>query len=96
MGGKKQDEEEQNSSEYGSPSQFDPKFNGPIHNRSCTDIICCILFMLVIAGYMVVGILGKFTVLLNLSLKSLKVLYWHDCVFLPYCQSIEHITKDIH
>ncbi len=28
--------------------------------RSCTDIICCVLFMLVIAGYMVVGILGKF------------------------------------
>lgn len=28
--------------------------------RSCTDIICCVLFMLVIAGYIVVGILGKF------------------------------------
>lgn len=28
--------------------------------RSCTDIICCALFMLVIVGYMVVGILGKF------------------------------------
>ncbi|XP_056598029.1 choline transporter-like protein 4 isoform X2 [Triplophysa dalaica] len=57
MGGKKEDEE-QNSSEYGSPAQFDPNFNGPIHNRSCTDIICCILFMLVLAGYMVVGILA--------------------------------------
>nr|XP_055076127.1 choline transporter-like protein 4 isoform X1 [Misgurnus anguillicaudatus] len=57
MGGKKQDEEK-DTSEYGAPAQFDPTFNGPIHNRSCTDIICCILFMLVIIGYMVVGILA--------------------------------------
>ncbi|KAJ3609355.1 hypothetical protein NHX12_023878 [Muraenolepis orangiensis] len=42
----------------GGPAQFDPTFNGPIHNRSCTDIICCILFMLVILGYMVVGIIA--------------------------------------
>uniref|UniRef100_A0A9J7YGS7 Choline transporter-like protein n=1 Tax=Cyprinus carpio carpio TaxID=630221 RepID=A0A9J7YGS7_CYPCA len=26
--------------------------------RSCTDIICCVLFMLIIAGYMVVGVLA--------------------------------------
>ncbi|XP_065140431.1 choline transporter-like protein 4 isoform X2 [Paramisgurnus dabryanus] len=57
MGGKKQDEEK-DTSEYGAPAQFDPTFNGPIHKRSCTDIICCILFMLVILGYMVVGILA--------------------------------------
>uniref|UniRef100_A0A671KNI7 Choline transporter-like protein n=1 Tax=Sinocyclocheilus anshuiensis TaxID=1608454 RepID=A0A671KNI7_9TELE len=42
----------------GEPTQFDPTFTGPIHNRSCTDIICCVLFMLVIAGYIVVGILA--------------------------------------
>ncbi|XP_030644929.1 choline transporter-like protein 4 [Chanos chanos] len=52
--GKKQEE----SSEYGEPAQYDPTFNGPIHKRGCTDIICCVLFMLVIAGYMVVGILA--------------------------------------
>ncbi|XP_051520550.1 choline transporter-like protein 4 isoform X2 [Myxocyprinus asiaticus] len=57
MGGKSQ-EEEQNSSEYGEQAQYDPTFNGPIHKRSCTDIICCVLFMLVITGYMVVGILA--------------------------------------
>lgn len=56
--GKKKQEEEQNSSEYGAPAQYDPTFNGPIHKRSCTDIICCVLFMLVITGYMVVGILA--------------------------------------
>ncbi|XP_076862368.1 choline transporter-like protein 4 isoform X2 [Brachyhypopomus gauderio] len=55
MGAKK---EEANSSEYGEPAQYDPSFNGPIHNRSCTDIICCVLFMLVITGYIVVGILA--------------------------------------
>ncbi|KAG1929072.1 choline transporter-like protein [Pimephales promelas] len=58
MGGKKREEEEQNNSEYGAPVQYDATFSGPIHNRSCTDIICCVLFMLVVVGYMVVGILA--------------------------------------
>ncbi|ROL52231.1 Choline transporter-like protein 4 [Anabarilius grahami] len=58
MGGKKREEEEQNNSEYGAPVQYDPTFIGPIHKRSCTDIICCALFMVVIVGYMVVGILA--------------------------------------
>ncbi|XP_031441993.1 choline transporter-like protein 4 [Clupea harengus] len=46
------------NSENGEPAQHDPEFNGPIHNRGCTDIICCVLFMVVIAGYAVVGILA--------------------------------------
>ncbi|XP_070840760.1 choline transporter-like protein 4 [Chaetodon trifascialis] len=45
-------------SEYGEPAQFDPTFNGPIKKRGCTDIICCVLFMLVILGYLAVGILA--------------------------------------
>uniref|UniRef100_A0A8C9S6J1 Choline transporter-like protein n=1 Tax=Scleropages formosus TaxID=113540 RepID=A0A8C9S6J1_SCLFO len=49
---------EDSSSQYGEPAEYDPTFNGPIHNRSCTDIICCILFMAAIAGYMIVGILA--------------------------------------
>uniref|UniRef100_A0A8C9WPL4 Choline transporter-like protein n=1 Tax=Scleropages formosus TaxID=113540 RepID=A0A8C9WPL4_SCLFO len=56
MGGKS--EEESSASEYGEPGKYDPSFNGPIHKRSCTDIICCILFMAAIAGYMIVGILA--------------------------------------
>ncbi|XP_075692546.1 choline transporter-like protein 4 [Rhinoderma darwinii] len=44
--------------EFGEPAKFDPKFNGPIKNRSCTDIICCVLFMVFILGYIVVGILA--------------------------------------
>ncbi|CAL8292546.1 unnamed protein product [Merluccius merluccius] len=54
--GKKDGDPDQ--SQYGEPAQFDPKFNGPIHKRSCTDIICCVLFMLVLLGYMVVGIIA--------------------------------------
>uniref|UniRef100_A0A4W6ERM0 Choline transporter-like protein n=1 Tax=Lates calcarifer TaxID=8187 RepID=A0A4W6ERM0_LATCA len=42
----------------GEAAQFDPTFKGPIKNRGCTDIICCILFMAVILGYIVVGILA--------------------------------------
>uniref|UniRef100_A0A665UEG1 Choline transporter-like protein n=1 Tax=Echeneis naucrates TaxID=173247 RepID=A0A665UEG1_ECHNA len=45
-------------SEYGEPAPYDPTFNGPINKRGCTDIICCILFMAVILGYMAVGILA--------------------------------------
>uniref|UniRef100_A0A8C7FDH2 Choline transporter-like protein n=1 Tax=Oncorhynchus kisutch TaxID=8019 RepID=A0A8C7FDH2_ONCKI len=46
------------SLEYGEPAQYDPTFNGPIRKRGCTDIICCVLFMVVILGYMAVGILA--------------------------------------
>ncbi|KAF7702551.1 hypothetical protein HF521_001834 [Silurus meridionalis] len=59
MGKKTEDKEQQQEpSEYGEPTPYDPTFAGPIHNRSCTDIICCVLFMLVLVGYMVVGILA--------------------------------------
>ncbi|XP_037549139.1 choline transporter-like protein 4 [Nematolebias whitei] len=51
-------EDETPDSEYGEPAQFDPTFNGPIKKRGCTDIICCILFMAVILGYIGVGILA--------------------------------------
>ncbi|XP_073404881.1 choline transporter-like protein 4 isoform X1 [Dendrobates tinctorius] len=44
--------------EYGEPEKYDPKFNGPIKNRGCTDIICCVLFMVFILGYIVVGVLA--------------------------------------
>ncbi|KAF3707267.1 Choline transporter-like protein 4 Solute carrier family 44 member 4 [Channa argus] len=54
--GKKQ--ETNPDSEYGEPAQFDPTFKGPIKKRGCTDIICCILFIAVILGYIVVGILA--------------------------------------
>ncbi|KAF7661383.1 hypothetical protein LDENG_00262710 [Lucifuga dentata] len=43
---------------YGEPRKYDPTFKGPIHNRSCTDIVCCILFILAILAYVAVGILA--------------------------------------
>ncbi|XP_069644472.1 choline transporter-like protein 5 isoform X1 [Haliaeetus albicilla] len=43
---------------YGEPRKFDPKFRGPIHNRHCTDIICCVIFIVVILGYIALGIVA--------------------------------------
>ncbi|XP_019896256.1 choline transporter-like protein 4 isoform X1 [Esox lucius] len=42
--------------EYGGPC--DPYVSGKVRNRSCTDVICCLLFLTAIAGYMVVGVLA--------------------------------------
>ncbi|XP_063057528.1 choline transporter-like protein 5-B isoform X1 [Engraulis encrasicolus] len=43
------------SSYYGEPQKFDPTFRGPIHNRSCTDVLCCVIFFIVILGYIALG-----------------------------------------
>ncbi|XP_058267213.1 choline transporter-like protein 2 isoform X2 [Hemibagrus wyckioides] len=43
---------------YGEPRKYDPNFKGPIQNRGCTDIICCIIFVVAILGYIAVGILA--------------------------------------
>uniref|UniRef100_A0AAX7VMW3 Choline transporter-like protein n=1 Tax=Astatotilapia calliptera TaxID=8154 RepID=A0AAX7VMW3_ASTCA len=42
----------------GEPRKHDPSFRGPIQNRGCTDIVCCILFIIAILGYIAVGILA--------------------------------------
>ncbi|RXN33546.1 choline transporter 2 isoform X1 [Labeo rohita] len=51
-------EEKNPDSKYGEPRKFDPTFKGPIYNRGCTDILCCILFILALLGYFAVGILA--------------------------------------
>ncbi|XP_063759355.1 choline transporter-like protein 2 isoform X2 [Eleginops maclovinus] len=43
---------------YGEPRKYDSSFKGPIQNRSCTDIVCCILFVIAILGYFAVGVLA--------------------------------------
>uniref|UniRef100_A0A1A7ZXS0 Choline transporter-like protein n=2 Tax=Nothobranchius furzeri TaxID=105023 RepID=A0A1A7ZXS0_NOTFU len=43
---------------YGQPKTYDANFKGPIQNRSCTDVICCVLFVLAILAYVAVGILA--------------------------------------
>ncbi|KAL4219653.1 hypothetical protein ACF0H5_022225 [Mactra antiquata] len=39
----------------GKPLKFDPKFRGPTSKRSCTDIICCLVFVIFVGGLGVVG-----------------------------------------
>ncbi|KAF7692331.1 hypothetical protein HF521_009941 [Silurus meridionalis] len=39
----------------GEPRRFDPTFRGPVYNRSCTDVICCVIFIIVILGYIALG-----------------------------------------
>ena len=36
---------------YGEKFHFDPDFQGPVHNRSCTDVICLILFLVFLGGW---------------------------------------------
>ncbi|KAK7888905.1 hypothetical protein WMY93_024465 [Mugilogobius chulae] len=43
------------ASYYGEPRKFDPNFRGPIHNRNCTDVACCFIFIIVIIGYIALG-----------------------------------------
>lgn len=43
------------SSYYGEPRKFDPNFRGPVQNRSCTDVVCCVIFVVVILGYIALG-----------------------------------------
>lgn len=40
---------------FGEPVKYDPTFHGPIKNRGCTDVICCILFIIFFLGMGVVG-----------------------------------------
>uniref|UniRef100_A0A8C6TMS3 Choline transporter-like protein n=1 Tax=Neogobius melanostomus TaxID=47308 RepID=A0A8C6TMS3_9GOBI len=43
---------------HGEPRKYDPTFKGPLQNRGCTDIVCCILFIVAILAYFAVGILA--------------------------------------
>ncbi|XP_071802691.1 choline transporter-like protein 2 [Asterias amurensis] len=47
--------EDGEKSKYGNAKKYDPTFKGPISNRGCTDVICCILFLAFIGGMGVVG-----------------------------------------
>uniref|UniRef100_A0A8C7YUR4 Choline transporter-like protein n=1 Tax=Oryzias sinensis TaxID=183150 RepID=A0A8C7YUR4_9TELE len=44
--------------EDGGPRKYDPNFKGPIEKRGCTDIVCCILFIICVLAYIAVGILA--------------------------------------
>lgn len=40
----------------GEALQYDPEFAGPLKNRSCTDIICLLLFLAFLGGWIVVAV----------------------------------------
>nr|XP_039269182.1 choline transporter-like protein 2 isoform X1 [Styela clava] len=48
--------DEDSDNKYGKAKTHDPSFDGPIHKRSCTDILCCLIFFIFILGFIVVGI----------------------------------------
>ncbi|XP_052093793.1 choline transporter-like protein 2 isoform X2 [Mytilus californianus] len=58
MGSKDKDKEEIELHKNGKIRKHDKDFKGPIENRSCTDIICCLLFLVFIFGLIAVSILG--------------------------------------
>ncbi|KAM6989509.1 choline transporter-like protein 5-A isoform 1-T1 [Tautogolabrus adspersus] len=43
---------------YGVPHKFDPSFRGPVRRRSCTDVLCCLIFFIVILAYVALGIVA--------------------------------------
>ncbi|TWW73412.1 Choline transporter-like protein 5-B [Takifugu flavidus] len=43
---------------YGEPHKFDPLFRGPVHRRKCTDVICCLVFFIVIFLYLALGVIA--------------------------------------
>ncbi|XP_004442691.1 PREDICTED: choline transporter-like protein 2 isoform X3 [Ceratotherium simum simum] len=44
--------------QHGTPQKYDPTFKGPIYNRGCTDVICCVFLLLAIVGYVAVGMIA--------------------------------------
>ncbi|XP_067143838.1 choline transporter-like protein 2 isoform X3 [Centruroides vittatus] len=36
---------------YSTPYKYDPNFHGPFEKRSCTDIPCCLIFLIFIIGW---------------------------------------------
>ena len=44
--------------DYNAPIELE---NGPLDNRSCTDVLCCLLFVAFLAAMLGCGIYGYFT-----------------------------------
>ncbi|GAB1288257.1 Choline transporter-like protein 5 [Apodemus speciosus] len=47
----------------GDPRRYDPDFQGPTAQRRCTDVLCCMIFLLFIMGYVLLGLLEGFAML---------------------------------
>ncbi|XP_013851693.1 choline transporter-like protein 5 isoform X4 [Sus scrofa] len=42
----------------GEPRICDSDFKGPVVNRNCTDVLCCMIFILFIIGYILLGLVA--------------------------------------
>ncbi|XP_061746371.1 choline transporter-like protein 5-A [Nerophis ophidion] len=42
----------------GEPHKFNASFRGPVHKRRCTDVFCCLLFILVLIAYAGLGLVA--------------------------------------
>jgi hypothetical protein len=49
----------------GESLNHDPTFKGPLHKRSCTDVICLLLFIAFLVTWAGVGIYGKEQILIQ-------------------------------
>ena len=49
---------DQNGSDgrFGAPRPHDKHFRGPIHERGCTDVLCLLLLIAFVIGWVVVGV----------------------------------------
>nr|XP_054759375.1 choline transporter-like protein 4 [Lytechinus pictus] len=56
--GQEQGRPEEHVNRYGKARSNDKHFRGPIENRSCTDVICCVIFLAFIGGQGVIAYLA--------------------------------------
>ncbi|RUS83474.1 hypothetical protein EGW08_008790 [Elysia chlorotica] len=52
------EEDSEKKKDYGPAKQHDLNFKGPMKDRSCTDIICCAIFLTCITGFLCCSIIG--------------------------------------
>ncbi|XP_061539246.1 choline transporter-like protein 5 [Phycodurus eques] len=71
---------------YGEARKYDPKFRGPIHDRGRTDVICCVIFAIVIVGYIILGTVAWF------NGDPRKVAYPTDS-YGKFCGQNEYVNK---
>jgi choline transporter-like protein 2/4/5 len=43
----------------GESLKYDPTFKGSLHKRSCTNVICLLLFLFFVGAWIAVGIYGE-------------------------------------
>ncbi len=44
--------------EFGHKFDYSPDFSGPVKNRSCTDVLCLALFLVMLGGWGFVAYIG--------------------------------------